>query len=123
MRLTTPILVLMLSLTLLMALPGTYNQVRAINQGGPLRFLPFGPFTQQLIIHAYSDFDVMFSHFQLGEIDVSDWQLQSQNAISTFCSNADFFCTKAQPELGYFGVDVNSFPAFMGIPLLGPRTT
>jgi hypothetical protein len=88
-----------------------------------LRFLPYGPFTQQLIIHAYSDFDVMFSHFQLGEIDISDWPLQSQNAISTFCGNPDFFCTKAQAELGYFGVDVNSFPAFMGIPLLGPRTT
>ena len=113
----------MLSLTLLMALPGTYNQVRAINQSGPTRFSAYGPFTQQLIMHFYSDFDVMFSHFQLGEIDVSDWPLQSSSDITTFCGNADFFCTGPQAELGYFGVDVNSFPAFMGIALQVPRTT
>jgi len=110
-----------LSLSVLMLLPGTYAPVRALSQAF-YRFSPFGPFTQQLIIHFYSDFDVMFSHFQQGEIDISDWQLQSQNAINTFCNNADFFCTLPQPELGYFGEQINNHPSFMGIPLRQNRT-
>src|SRR5437867_1629339 len=119
---TTPIIVLMLSLTLLMALPGTYTSVRAVNQSGPTRYSPFGPFTQQLIIHYYSDFDVMFSNFASGQIDVSDWPLQSSTDISNFCGNANFFCLGAQPELGYFGEEINSHPPFMGKALTTPRT-
>ena len=106
-----------------MVLPGTYTPVRAINQTNPLRFSPFGPFTQQMIIHFYSDFTVMFQHFQLGEIDISDWPLQSSADISTFCSNADFFCTSPQPQLGYFGQELNSHTPFMGIALTQARTT
>src|SRR5213594_2895538 len=105
-----------------MLLPGTYAPVRALHQT-VTRFSPFGPFTQQLIIHFYSDFDVMFQHFQLGEIDISDFPLLSQNLINTFCNNADFFCTNPQPELGYFGEAINSHPPFMGIALRQNRTT
>ena len=112
----------MLSLTLLMALPGTYTSVRAVNQSGPTRYSPFGPFTQQLIIHYYSDFDVMFSNFASGQIDVSDWPLQSSTDISNFCGNANFWCTSAQPELGYFGQEINSHTPFMGKALTIPRT-
>src|SRR6266699_3130749 len=104
MRITIPILVLMLSLSLLMTLPGTYTGVRAQNQSGPTKFAPFGPFTQQMIIHYYSDFDVMFQHFLNGEIDISDWQLQSPTDVGTFCSNPDFWCTSAEESLGYFGL-------------------
>jgi len=116
-------LAIVLSLSVLMVLPGTYTPVRAINQTNPLRFSPFGPFTQQMIIHFYSDFTVMFQHFQLGEIDISDWPLQSSADISTFCSNADFFCTSPQPQLGYFGQELNSHTPFMGIALTQARTT
>jgi len=112
----------MLSLTVLMALPGTYTSVRAVNQSGPTRYSPFGPFTQQLILHYYSDFDVMFSNFASGQIDVSDWPLQSSTDISNFCGNANFFCLGAQPELGYFGQEINSHPPFMGKALTTPRT-
>src|SRR5436853_1872813 len=119
---TTPIIVLMLSLTMLMALPGTYTAVRAVNQNGPLRSSPFGPFTQQLIVHYYSDFDVMFSNFAAGQIDISDWPLQSSTDITNFCSNPNFFCFSAQPELGYFGLEINSHPVFMGKALVAPRT-
>jgi hypothetical protein len=76
-----------------------------------------------MIIHFYSDFTVMFQHFQLGEIDISDWPLQSSNDINTFCSNPDFFCTSPQPQLGYFGQELNSHTSFMGIALTQARTT
>jgi hypothetical protein len=113
----------MLSLTLLMTLPGTYTGVRASNQVGPTKFAPFGPFTQQMIIHYYSDFGVMFQHFLNGEIDISDWQLQSTADVNTFCTNADFFCTSQEESLGYFGNDINSHTPFMGIALQTARTT
>ena len=113
---------LVLSLSLLMVLPGTYSTVRALNQTGISRFSPFGPFTQQMIIHYYSDFNLMFAAFQRGEIDISDWQLETPNDINTFCSNADFFCTTAQDSQGYFGEEINSHPLFMGIALYQNRT-
>jgi hypothetical protein len=75
-----------------------------------------------MIIHYYSDFNVMFQHFLNGEIDISDWPLQSQNDINTFCSNADLFCTSAQESLGYFGLELNSHSPFMGMPLTTSRT-
>ena len=116
-------LALLLSLSILMVLPGTYSPVRGVNQTTPLRFSPFGPFTQQMIIHFYSDFTVMFQHFQLGEIDISDWPLQSTNDINTFCSNSDFYCTSPQGQLGYFGQELNSHTPFMGIALTQSRVT
>ncbi len=106
-----------------MTMPGTYPAVRAANQNGPTRFAPFGPFTQQMIIHYYSDFDLMFQHFLNGEIDISDWQLQSPADVSTFCSNPDFWCTSAEESLGYFGLELNSHTPFMGIPLVQNRMT
>src|SRR2546427_7740125 len=105
-----------------MVLPGTYTPVRAINQTNPLRFSPFGPFTPQMIIHFYSDFSVMFQHFQLGEIDISEWPLQSSTDVGTFCSNPDFYCTTPTQEQGYFGLEINSHTPFMGIGLTQPRT-
>ncbi len=106
-----------------MVLPGTYTRVRAVNQSGPTRFAPFGPFTQQMIIHFYSDFTTMFQHFQLGDIDISDWPLQSNNAINNLCTNPDFYCTSPTPELGWFGLELNSHPQFMGVALTQLRTT
>src|SRR5215831_8472007 len=110
----------MLSLSMLMVLPGTLTPARAVMQNLPLRFSPYGPFTQQMIIHFYSDFSVMFQHFQLGEIDISDWPLQSTNDINSFCTSPDIYCTAAQPELGYFGQEINSHTPFMGIALTQP---
>ena len=104
-------------------MPGTNPAVRGLNQTGPTRFSPFGPFTQQMIIHYYSDFDVMFQHFLNGDIDISDWNLESPTQVNTFCSNPDFYCTSPQDELGYFGLEINNHPPFMGIALTQPRTT
>ena len=113
---------LVLSLSVLMVLPGTYTPVRAVNQSGPTRFSPFGPFTQQMLIHFYSGFDPMFSAFQQGQIDISDWSLQSSSQINSFCSNPDFYCTSPAGPGGYFGLQINNHPSFMGIQLLQPRT-
>ena len=107
---------------MLMVLPGTYSPVRGAPQSGPTKFAPFGPFTQQMIIHYYSDFNIMFQHFQNGEIDISDWPLQSSSDIGTFCNNTDLYCTTAQAELGIFQQEINSHTPFMGIPLFQART-
>ncbi len=112
----------MLCLSMLMVLPGTYSPVRGALQSGPTTFAPFGPFTQQMIIHYYSDFDVMFQHFLNGEIDISDWQLQSSADIASFCSNPDFYCTTPQESLGIFQQEINSYTPFMGISLTATRT-
>jgi hypothetical protein len=76
-----------------------------------------------MIIHYYSDFTIMFQHFLNGEIDISDWQLQSSADVASFCGNPDFFCTTPQPQLGIFQQEINSHPLFMGIALTQPRTT
>src|SRR5205807_9708492 len=106
-----------------MVLPGTYQSVRGVLQSGPTRFAPFGPFTQQMIIHYYSDLGTMFQHFLNGDIDISDFSLLTPTDVSNFCGSADFYCTSPQEELGYFGLEINSHPPFMGIALTQPRTT
>src|SRR6267378_2196123 len=123
MRLQIPILALMLSLTILMTLPGSYTNVRAVNQNGPTSWSPFGPQTPQLIIHFYSDFGVMFSAFAGGQIDITDWPIQTSTDHTNFCGNADMFCSASQGEFGGFMVEINSHPKFMGTALRLPRTT
>src|SRR6266567_333803 len=123
MRLQTPILALMLSLTMLMTLPGSYTHVRAVNQSGPTSWSPFGPQTPQLIIHFYSDFDAMFRAFAAGSVDITDWPIQSSTDFNSFCGNADLFCTSSQGEFGGFMAEINGHPNFMGTPLRAPRTT
>ncbi len=113
----------MLSLTMLMTLPGTYTSVRAVNQSGPTPWSPFGPQTPQLIIHFYSDFDAMFRAFAAGSVDITDWPIQSSTDFNSFCGNADMFCSSAQAEFGGFMAEINGHPKFMGTALRAPRTT
>src|SRR5713101_6507099 len=102
MQVKTPVLVLMLSLTMLMALPGTYTNVRAVDQSGPTPWSPFGPQTPQLIIHFYSDFGAMFSAFAGGQIDITDWPIETSSDFTAFCGNADMFCTSRAGGLSAF---------------------
>ncbi|TMI28378.1 hypothetical protein E6H36_00910 [Candidatus Bathyarchaeota archaeon] len=57
MRLQLPTLVLMLSLTFLMALPSpTITSVKAVPQAGQTAWSPFGPNSDRMLIKFYSDF-------------------------------------------------------------------
>jgi hypothetical protein len=128
MRTKTPILVLMLSLAMLMTLPGTYTNVRAVNQSGPTRWSAFGPQEQNLLITVYSDFSAMFTAFVNGQVDITDWPVQPANlgsgSAAAYCDNSfhpDFFCTTPTSEFGIFDLQINSHPAAANIALHTPR--
>jgi hypothetical protein len=118
----------MLSLTMLMALPGTYHNVRAANQVGLSNWSPFGPATNNLLVTSYGDFTAMFTAFAAGSVDVTDWPIEraNLNPVGGFCDSAahpDYFCTSPTAEFGIFQLDINSHPSLMGVPLSSSRTT
>ena len=128
MQAKTPILVLMLSLTMLMALPGTSTNVRGLTTSSPTNWSPFGPATQNLLITSYGDFPPMFSAFQSGQVDITDWPMERAdlNPVGGFCDSAahpDYVCTGPTAEFGIFQLDINSHPSVMGVPLQVARTT
>jgi hypothetical protein len=113
---------------MLMALPGTYTNVRAANQVGLSNWSPFGPATQNLIITSYGDFTAMFTAFSAGSVDVTDWPLEASNLnpVGGFCDSTahpDYFCTSPTSEFGIFQLDINSHPSVMGVALENARTT
>ncbi len=110
----------MLSLVMLMTLPGMYSNVRAVNEIPPLTWSPFGPQEQQLLVSYYGDFAAMFAAFESGQIDITDWPVPSAD-ITGFCANPDFFCLDP-PQFGIFHLDINSHPTLMGVSLTAPRT-
>ena len=131
MRITSPILAVVLSLAILMALPSvvTLPRVYGSSQSGNTRWSPFGPQEQSLIISVEGDFVTMFNAFTSGQLDITDWAIQPSNlgtgSSAAFCDsnfNPDFFCTTPTSELGIFDLQINSIPSVMGIPLTTPRT-
>jgi len=132
MRAKTPILALMISLSVLMFLPSEISvpAVFGAQQSGNTRWSPFGPQEQQMIISVYGDFQAMFNAFSLGQVDITDWPILPANlgsgSSSAYCDSAfnpSYFCTTPTGELGIFDLQVNSGTAFMGIPLTTSRTT
>src|SRR3989442_598151 len=93
----------------------TYIPVHAATQDVTrlTNWSPFGPATPNLIIHDYSDFSTMFSAFQSGQVDITDWPIQPPS-ITSFCTNPDIWCSPSEPELGIFQLDVNNHAPFLG---------
>ncbi len=114
-RAKTPILVLILSLTVLSVLPSALTPARAVNQSGPTLWQPFGPYANRVLITVYADFAAMFTAFENGQIDLTDWQVESPVTQQTYGLNPDFFLTSAIDELGIFELDVNHHNSFMGV--------
>jgi len=132
MRLTTPVLALLISLSILMALPSvvTLPRVYGAQQSGNTRWSPFGPQEQNLIITVEGDFTAMFNDFVAGKIDLTDWPVQPANlgsgSSAAFCDasfNPSYFCTTPTSELGIFDLQINSLPAVMGKLLTTSRAT
>src|SRR5579864_69905 len=132
MRATTPVLALLLCLSVLMALPSivTLPKVYGATQSGPTRWSPFGPQEQNLIITVYGDFQSMFNAFTTGQVDITDWPVQPANlgtgTSAAFCDssfNPDYFCTTPTSELGIFDLQINSFANVLGTSLTTSRTT
>jgi ABC-type transport system substrate-binding protein len=66
-----------------------------------------------MVITDYSDFSTMFSAFQSGQVDITDWPVQPPD-ITSFCANPDMWCSQSEPELGIFQLDVNNHAPFLG---------
>jgi len=96
--------------------------VNLLNQTGATTWSPFGPRLSTMLITSYADFNTMFTNFQSGEIDMTDWPVPP-SMISSLCSNSDFFCSSKTPEFGIFQLDINHHAPFMGIGSLANRTT
>src|SRR5436309_53236 len=127
MRTRIPTLALILSLSLLTVLPGSYiglNRAHATNQNGPTSWLPFGPSTNGVLFQYDSDYRSMFNTFQTGGaggIDLADWPMFAAD-IMPLCIKADFFCSSPTIQNGLFELDVNHADPFLGVAQLGPRT-
>ena len=130
MRLQTPVIVLVLAITILTALPGAYiRSVHAVDQlVTPTTWSPFGPATDTLVMQFYSDFSTTFQHFQSGEIDVTDWpafntniQCTTTNDPNCYHTFPDFFLGTQTTEYGIFQLDINSHPALFGVSQLTAR--
>jgi hypothetical protein len=122
----TAVLVIVLSLTLLASFPNiNVPRVHGATQSGPTTWSPFGPREKKLTITDYGDFNFtgMFNAFRNGQIDITDWPINTKADLNTFQSNPDFFVTNAVPSSRYDVLWINSRQAFMGISLNSSRST
>jgi hypothetical protein len=113
-----------LSLTLLASFPNmNVPRAHGVAQNGQTTWSPFGPREKKLTITDYGDFTTMFTAFQNGQIDITDWPISTKTDLSFFQSNPDFFATSAVPSSRYDVLWINSRQAFMGISLNSSRST
>jgi len=64
----------------------------------------------------------MFNAFAGGQIDITDWPLQSPSDVTSLCANQDIYCTRPQAELIIFHLDINHRQPFLGVSLQANRT-
>src|SRR5260370_1015355 len=101
---------------------GSIPLAHAINQSGTTPWSPFGPSSSSLIFTVYSDFSTMFTNFQSGQIDITDWPMFPSD-VSSLCANPDFFCGSQQSEFGMFQLDINHHASLLGVAQQQVRTT
>src|SRR6266568_2754754 len=113
---------LLLSLTAMMVLPATLPRVHAVLSNGNNYWSAYGPSADQLLYKVYNDFTAMFTDFQAGGIDITDWPVQPGD-LGNFIGNPDFFVTTGQGEFGIDQVDYNHQDPFLGVAWQTARTT
>ncbi len=59
----------------------------------------------------------MFTAFEKGEVDLTDWQVESPATQQIYGLNPDFFLTVRQDDLGIFDLEINHHASFLGIPM------
>jgi hypothetical protein len=72
----------------------------------------------------------MFSNFQAGGIDITDWpafpvnvQCSTTNDPSCYTTHPDMFLTNPTSEFGIFQLDINNHPSLFGVSQQVARTT
>jgi len=81
---------------------------------------PFGPRTEKLLITGYSDFNAMFSAFNSGQLDMTDWPLDPSH-LAQFNTNPDVYITSKEAEFGIFQLDINHHHPLFGVSQHTPR--
>ena len=99
-----------------MAIPGPIvPQARAVDQVGPTPWQPFGSYADRVLITVYADFQAMFTAFEAGEVDLTDWPIESLSQQAAYSANPDMFLTTGIEEFGIFEMDFNHFTNFRGV--------
>jgi hypothetical protein len=122
MNVKTLSITLILSLTILTALPAPFiRQAHAVNQvQNPTTFSPFGPQTETLIFQFYSDFVAMQNAFKAGSVDITDWPAFKAD-LPIYAANPDILLTSQQSEFGIFDFGINHFAPIFGKAQLQSR--
>ena len=105
-----------------MVLPSTLPRVHAVLSNGNNYWSAYGPNANSLLYKVYNDFTAMFTDFNTGGIDITDWPVQPGD-LGSFISNPDFFVTTGQGEFGIDQVDYNHQDPFLGVAWQTSRTT
>jgi ABC-type transport system substrate-binding protein len=113
---------LLLCLTVMMVLPSTMPRAHAVSSNGNNYWSAYGPRVESLLYKVYADFTSMFTDFQAGGVDITDWPIQAGD-LSTFVNNPDFFVSPKVGDFGIFQVDMNHQDPFLTVGWQVARTT
>jgi hypothetical protein len=113
MQVKIPILAALVVLTTVLAIPLATHPAAAIS-GPPVTdpsniWYPYGPnvnTVNKIQFQYYSTETVEFTNFELGKIDLTDWELPPAKYAS-FDSNPDFLLTPSQGQFGDYGFYFN----------------
>src|SRR3989475_9032391 len=123
MQLKIPVLTALIVLTTVLAIPlathpAAANQGFGVDDPGNV-WTPYGPYgatasgPHTLLMPFYSTEQAEFSKFELGQLDVVDWEAP-QSLFNTWDGNADFLLTPIQGQFGDFGIYFNGASSTWG---------
>ncbi len=110
MQVKIPVLTAIIVLTTVLAIPLATRTVHAIpgnSVDSPANiWYPYGGLVHNLQFNFYSTETVEFTNFELGHVDVTDWELPTSK-FASYDANPDFVLTPTQGQFGMFGVYYN----------------
>ncbi|OLD01762.1 MAG: hypothetical protein AUJ07_10515 [Crenarchaeota archaeon 13_1_40CM_3_53_5] len=125
MQLKIPILTSIIVLTTVLAIPLATHPTAAntgfgVDDPGNV-WVPYGPWgvspattgPNKLLMHFYSSETVEFTNFELGQLDVLDWEAP-QSKFTPWANNPDFLLTPTQGQFGDFGIYFNGASSTWG---------
>ncbi len=117
--------VLTLCLTVLTVIPSNLPRAHASASNGNNYWSPFGPRVDNLLYKVYADFTAMFTDFNAGQLDITDWPIQAGDLAGflTGPNSGDFFVTSRQGDFGIFELDMNHQDPFLTVAWQVPRGT
>src|SRR3989440_706022 len=106
----------------MMVFPSTIPRAHALVSNGTNYWSAYGPNTDNLLYTVYQDFANMFTAFNSGQLDITDWPIQPGD-LANYIGNPDFFVTPKLGDFGIFQLDINHQSPFLNIALQVARST